>query len=260
MKDGRSNLGTHVVNAAQTSANTLFTANHKFQNTSRHIAGGKPYLQVSPHGWVPWSGATRDIRHGLRYRNDRISEVVLLSDMAQCVGGASAADANKERFEFMTEREMIRSRSLAIRATHGMSERIGVPIWVNHARLPIKALEDIPALFHRTSIERLQYIIQDGIKPMGRIGVMCSVYAPWDIRANNMQRNGDDTITALIIMDTRRMFFNFGWRPHDCGVWLSEAGPCVPNALPLDDYCKHIVIMNMENVGTILSRRKQGGY
>lgn len=116
---------------------------------------------------------------------------MLLSEMAKCVGGASAADANKERFEFLIEREMKRSRILAIRATHGMPERIGVPIWANHARLPIKALEDILALFHNTSIERLPYIIQYGIKPMGRIGVLCSVYAPWDIRAKHMQRIGE---------------------------------------------------------------------
>lgn len=159
-----------------------------------------------------------------------------LSEMSKSVGSVSAVDAtlpNKERFDFLVQREMSRSRIVAIRATHGMSERIGVPIWVNHAIFPIPALDDIPARFHRTPIERLQYIIQECFKPMGRIGVMCSVYAPWDIRAKHLQRGGDYKITALIIMDTRRLFFNFGWRPHDCGIWLSEAGVRVPNVLPL---------------------------
>lgn len=111
---------------------------------------------------------------------------MLLSEMTKSVGGVSAAAASlpsKGRFEFLVQREMNRSHIVAIRATHGMSERIGVPIWVNHARLPIQALDGIPALFHRTSIGSLQYINQDGLKPMGRSGVMCSVYAPWDIRA-----------------------------------------------------------------------------
>ena len=83
------------------------------------MAGSKSSLQMSPHGWVSWPGVTREIRHGLRYKNDKISEEMLVSDMAKCVGGASAADADKERFEFLIEREMNRSRSLAIGATHG---------------------------------------------------------------------------------------------------------------------------------------------
>lgn len=87
---------------------------------------------------------------------------------------------------------------------------------------------------------------------------MFSVYEPWDSRADHTQRSGYDKRTALIIMDTRRRLFNFGWRPNVCGIRMSKAGACVPIVLPFDDDCKHLVIMDMKNVNTILSRANQG--
>ena len=89
---------------------------------------------------------------------------------------------------------------------------------------------------------------------------MFSTFAPWDVRSVNMQRGGDSTVdrTVLIILDTRRLFSRFGWRINDCGIWLSEAGACIPQVLSIDEFCKQIVIMNLRNVKVVLSRAKQG--
>ena len=240
----------------------MFHCQRQISKFTRHLAGTERTLAVSPHGWVDWSGITRYIRNCLNYHSQQISEDTLLTEMAKHVSGVTAADdaQGKERFEFLVEVEMARSRIVAVRATHGMSEKIGVPIWVTHAPFPSEALDDIPALFHRTSIEHLQYIIQDGLKPMGRVGTMFSLFAPWDMRSKNMQRGGSDNVdlTVLIIMDTRRLFCRFGWRNTDCGIWLSEAGACIPQVLSIDEFCKQIVILNLRNVKMILSRSRQG--
>ena len=91
---------------------------------------------------------------------------------------------------------------------------------------------------------------------------MFPLFAPWDMRSKNMQRGGSDNVdlTVLIIMDTRRLFCRFGWRNTDCGIWLSEAGACIPQVLSIDEFCKQIVILNLRNVKMFLSRSKQRDF
>ena len=127
----------------------VFLCQRQSSKFARHLAGTERTLTVSPHGWVDWGGITHHIRHCLNYKSQQITESMLLTEMAKLVSGVTAADVaqGKERFEFLVEVEMNRYRIVAVRATHGMSEKIGVPIWVTHAPFPIEALDDIPALF-----------------------------------------------------------------------------------------------------------------
>lgn len=246
---------------------------HEVTRCTRHIAGTHRLLRISPHGWIKWDDMMRYLWQSITWDNQKvITESMLLSKMERdvnpkarttgCRGDSThpVADAclehGKERFQFLVLRES--NRVYAIRATHGMSASLCLPKSFNHAQFPLSALKDVPALFHRTTTKALPDILRYGLRPMKRIGTMLSLYPPWDPRARNMQRGGTETHDVRLVFNTRKMFAHFGWAQHHCKIWLSEAGACIPCNLPIDTYCKQIVLLDLKMCAKVAEKGARG--
>ena len=129
---------------------------------------------------------------------------------------------------------------MAVCAQHRIVANIGVAVSVSHVTCPISALPYAPTLFLMTTISALPFIVLSGLNRGNRVGTMHSLYPPWDPRSKNMQRWGaGDNHNIRIVIDARHVFYYMGWHDTDPGSLLSEAGVCMPDALPMSSFCKN---------------------
>lgn len=62
----------------------------------------------------------------------------------------------------------------------------------------------------------------------------------------------------LIVADARSVYYNMGGRATDPGIWMSEAGACIPETLPLGRCCKMGIKLKHETVQQVLHAADQG--
>lgn len=217
---------------------------------TRHIAGTNVDLAISKHGGVRWDGVVNQTKC---ITEQNITEHQLLTKMVMgCGGGITSVHSRtwhdrdwryshventeyswgaptvgcvskKERCLFLCDAAS--GHVLAIRAPHGMSARIGVPISVTHARFTMAVFEYAPHFFHMTTDISLPGISLRGLERAKSIGSMHSLYPPWDMCSVNMQRCGlGSSHDIRWVFDAGILFYDMGWRDSDLGIGVSEAG------------------------------------
>lgn len=152
---------------------------------TRHVAGTKPHVLVSPFGWVRWSGVVEQLE-GI-CQSDITEHMFLTNMVTSCCGGIHVSEARRDARYYRHHEEYdsweepaVRAgtkkgrvlvlcddgsgNTIVVRAQHGMSANIGVAVSVNHVAFPISALQLAPTFCHMTTISTLSFIVLSGPK------------------------------------------------------------------------------------------------
>lgn len=126
-------------------------------------------------------------------------------------------------------------------------------IAVRHAAFPISAYTHALSFFHMATASALPYAVLSGLNRGGTVGSMHSLDPPWDKRSMDMQIWGaGGNHNMLIVFDARHIYYHMRWCESDPGFWLSEAGACIPDTLPLHSCGYNVFTTDVTNANTAL--------
>lgn len=237
---------------------------------TRQFAGTHPHFLVSPQGWMRWSGVDEQLKD--MCQSDMSEDRVLTKLVTDGGGGihvnknwhdawyshyrdenvswaepAVGSGTTQGRDLILCDSES--GNTIAVPAQHGMSATNGVSVSVSHVVFPISALNYAPDCFHMTTASALPCIVLSGLNRGHRIGARHRWYLLLGKLSMDMQRWGaGDNHHILIVVDARRAFYYMGWRGIDPGLWLSEAGACIPETLSLHIFCKMVIMFDVKAV------------
>lgn len=220
-----------------------------------------------------WSGVLNELG---TYCADEVTENMMLTEMVTDGGGALHGNwqdmwhytwdvsweepavgtgTMKARFIFLCDDGS--GETIAIRAQHGMSARIGVSISVSHSPFPITALRYALSFFHMTTTAALSYIVLSGMN-RGVALDQCIAYIHFGTPGPSTCNNGVQvTITTFLLCLIRAaMLIIWAGVIHDQELCYQKLGRVY--LMKLLGTFKRVCKTNVHNVQTVLQAADQG--